>query len=161
MTRTWYGRFKLGTKRRKPEGRLAFCFSLSPRSSELLWQFLAFGPVSVLRGARQRVPFWHGVTYLPLANTGAVPFLFASPFPLPASPYLKGKRWSSIFCLLFHIHTWIMSCSSLQRGWYLDGIGKFGVFWPTAEFLNYLFTNSLCSIQKLRCLPLVIVIPVI
>ena len=102
-------------------GWLAFCFSLSARSSEVLWQFLAFVPGSVLTGAWLRVPFWHSVTYLPLTNTGAVPFLFAPPFPLPASPYPEGKK--VIIHFLFTVpHTYmddvlLPSAEGLVFGW--------------------------------------------
>lgn len=63
---------------------LAFCFSLSPRSSEDLRQFLAFGAGSVSAGAWLGVPFCHSVIYSLLTNTGAVPF--SDPLPSPCSP---------------------------------------------------------------------------
>lgn len=137
----------------KPVGWLAFGFS--PRSSASLWQFLAFAPGSVFAGARLRVPFWQGVTYLPLKNTGADPLLFPLPFPLPASPCPEEKK--AIIHFLFtapHTRTWVMSCSPLQRAWCLVDVGKFAVIWPTVKFLNYPFANSLYSTQKLWCLPL-------
>lgn len=85
-TQTWYRCFKLGTRKGKPVGCLAFCFSLSPRRSEVLWQVLAAGPGLVWAGAQLRVPFCHHVSSLSLINTGTVPFSFA-PFSLP-----EGKK---------------------------------------------------------------------
>lgn len=81
MTQTRHRLFKMGTKRRKPVARLAFCFSLSPRSSEDLRQFLAFGAGSVLAGAWLCVPFCHSVIYSLLTSTGAVPYFDSLPSP--------------------------------------------------------------------------------
>lgn len=143
-------------KRGKPVGWLAFCFILSPRSSEVLGQFLAFGPSSALTRvvecsllARCYLPTLdeHGqfLFYLPLLPSPCIPLPWREkcdhPFFVYCSTYIHGQ------CV-----------APLCRG---VGIGKFAVFWPTAKFLNYLFTNSLSSIQKLRCLPLVIASPVI
>lgn len=138
MTQTRYRCFKMGTKRGKPVGWFAFCFSLSPRSSEVLGQFLAFGGGSVLTGAWLCVPFCHSVYTLD-QHRGS-PFFWPPSLSLHPST-LKGTRWSSFFCLVFHMHTGKMSCSPLQRVGTWLALPNL-LFWPTAKFLNYYFTNS-------------------
>lgn len=82
MTQTWHRCFKLGTRKGKPVGCLAFCFGLSPSSSEVLWQVLAVGPGLVLVGAQLHVPFCQRVSSLSLINTGGSSF-FIHPLPSP------------------------------------------------------------------------------
>lgn len=128
MTQTRCRHFKMGTKRGKPVGWLAFCFSLSPRSSEVLGQFLAFGGGSVLTGAWLSVPFCHSVIYSLLNNTRAVLFFFfLTSFPLPAPLYPEGNKVIILF--LFSIPHACRGNVLLPsaEGWYLVGFGKFAV----------------------------------
>lgn len=124
MTQTRYRRFKMGTKRGKPVGWFAFCFSLSPRSSEVLGQFLAFGGGSVLTGAWLCVPFCHSVYTLD-QHRGS-PF-FLTPFPLPAPLYPEENKVIILFLFSIpHAYRENVLLPSAE-GWYLVGFAKFAV----------------------------------
>lgn len=122
MTQTPYRHLKMGTRRGKPVGWLAFCFSLSPRSSEDLGQFLPFGAGSLLCSLLSQF-------YLLTLDQHRGSSCFWHPSLSLHPSTLKGARRSCFLWFLFHMHIGIMSCSPLQRvcTWFL-------VFWQICCF---------------------------